>query len=466
MCIFVIAKTNKEKMKSKLTNTPMRRIITFCIAMLCAAPVLAQMGHRFPSERKVINDPKNGTELVFLTTKSGTGDSKIYQTHNQWTADGQWVIFRSDRVPGEAMAVNEETGDIVQVTEGGYTGMLCVARKSMNLYIMRIKKDKADKRQGMEVVEINLEKLFADSEAGKLKKKTAYERLCGIIPADMCSEGDMALDGSETLVYFRLDKEYARKYPIAQQIAPDFGPRHMGAGPGGIGKMDLTTGKSEIVCAVHFKVGHIQGNPWHPGEVIFCWETGGKAPQRTWICNADGTGLRPIYRETEHDWVTHEAVISADELVIAIIGHRPINPGEQKDIAGLESFATSSDWGPSGTKEYATGIAVVNMRTRELTLEGQVPGDNFWHVAGSQDGHWVAGDDFARELWLIDRHTGERILLSAGHKTTARDHVHPTFKPDGTEIEIQSAMLSDDGRSMNICIVRLPQHLTDRYKTR
>ena len=440
--------------------------------MLWAATAEAQIGTRFPSERKVINDPKTGVELVFLTSKSGTGDSKIYQTHNQWTADGRWVIFRSDRVKGEAMAVNEETGDIVQVTEGGYTGMLCVARKSMNLYIMRhaaqgsegAKPRGREDTGGMEVVEINLEKLFADSQAGRLKKKQAYERICGVIPAEMCSEGDMALDGSEEFVYFRLDKEYARKYPIAEQIAPNFGPRNMGAGPGGIGKMDLTTGKAEMVCAVHFKVGHIQGNPWKPGEVIFCWETGGKAPQRTWICNADGTGLRPIYRETEHDWVTHEAVISADELVIAIIGHRPINQGEKKEIAGLESFATSNDWGPSGTKEYATGIAVVNMRTRELTMEGQVPGDNFWHVAGSSDGHWVAGDDFARELWVIDRHTGERTLLTAGHKTTARDHVHPTFKPDGTEIEIQSAMLSDDGRSMNICIVRMPQQLLNRYK--
>ena len=342
--------------------------------------------------------------------------------------------------------------------------MLCVARHSMNLYIMRQAKDKNGERAGMEVVEINLEKLFADSEAGKLKKKDAYERLCGVIPKEMCSEGDMALDGSEQSVYFRLDKEYARKMPIAEPIAPNFGPRNMGAGPGGIGKMDLKTGKSEPVVAVHFKVGHIQGNPWHPGEVIFCWETGGKAPTRAWICNADGTELRPIYRETENDWVTHEAVISEDEVVLAIIGHRPINKGEQKKIDGLESFATSNDWGPSGTKEYATGIAVVNLRTRELTLEGQVPGDNFWHVAGSQDGHWVAGDDFARELWVIDRHTGERTLLSAGHKTTARDHVHPTFKPDGTEIEIQSAMLSEDGRSMNICIVRMPQYLLDRYK--
>ena len=442
----------------------MRKLIIMCMTMCWAATLSAQMGTRFPSERKVIIDPKTGVELVFLTSKSGTGDSKIYQTHNQWTADGQWVIFRSDRVPGEAMAVNEETGVMVQVTEGGYTGMLCVARKSMNLYHMRVATDKNGRRTGMQVVEVDLQRLFADSEAGKLKKKQHYERICGTIPIEMCSEGDMALDGSEEFVYFRLDKEFARKYPIAEQIAPDFGPRHMGAGPGGIGKMDLTTGKSEPVVAVHFKVGHIQGNPWHPGECIFCWETGGKAPQRTWMVNADGTNLRPIYRETTHDWVTHEAVISADELVIAIIGHRPIDNGKKKEIAGLESFAMSNDWGPSGTKEYPTGIAVVNMRTRELTLEGQVPGDNFWHVAGSLDGHWVAGDDFARELWLIDRHTGERILLTAGHKTTARDHVHPTFKPDGTEIEIQSAMLSDDGRSMNICIVRLPQQLIDRYK--
>ena len=435
-----------------------------CFLFLLVVPIclMAQMGARFPSERKVVKDPLTGVELVFLTSKSGTGDSKIYQTHNQWTADGKWVVFRSDRVNGEAMAVNEDTGDIVQITEGGFTGMLCVARKSMHLYHMREHKDNHGKRTGMEVVEVDLERLFADSESGRSKDKKNYERICGIVPAEMCSEGDMALDGSEEFVYFRLDKEYARQFPIAEPIAGNFGPRHMGAGPGGIGKMDLKTGKSEPVVSVHFKVGHIQGNPWHPGEVVFCWETGGKAPQRTWMVNADGTNLRPIYRETEHDWVTHEAVISEDELVIALIGHRPINL-KGGEAEGLESFAFSDEWGPSGTKEYPTGIAVVNMRTRELTMEGQVKGDNFWHVAGSQDGHWLAGDDFKRELWLIDRHTGERILLTAGHKTTARDHVHPTFKPDGTEIEIQSAMLSDDGRSMNICIVKLPQHLLDRY---
>ena len=49
------------------------------------------------------------------------------------------------------------------------------------------------------------------------------------------------------------------------------------------------------------------------------------------------------------------------------------------------------------------------------------------------------------------------ILLSAGHKETASDHPHPTFSFDGTKIEIQSAMLSEDNKSMNICIIPGPE---------
>lgn len=450
-------------------------VLVFAAMTLLASSMDAQIGRRFPSEKKVIKDPKTGVELVFLTSKSGTGDSKIYQTHNQWTSDGKWVIFRSDRVPGEAMAVNEETGVMVQVTEGGFTGMLNVCRNSMRLIFMRPDMTDAQKAEmaelqakarngekvvmpkyGMQIVEVDLAKLFKDSAAGKLKGKAAYERICGITDPEIGASGDLALDGNENVAYFRLGSDYAARFPINEPIAKPFGPRGMGAGPSGIGKMDLTTGKVEHVVSVHFQVGHIQGNPWHNDEVIFCWETGGKAPQRTWMVNADGSDLRPVYRETEYDWVTHEAVISEDELAIAVLGHRRIQD--------VRNDNTTTDWGPSGTKEYPTGLAIVNMRTREFTLEGQVPGDNFWHVNGSSDGHWAVGDDFQRSLWLVDRHTKEVILLSAGHKTTARDHVHPTFKPDGTAIEIQSAMLSEDGRSMNICIVKMPKHLLDRYK--
>lgn len=431
--------------------------------IILACPVQAQIGTRFPSERKVVKDPVTGIDLIFLTSEPA-GDSKIYPTHNQWTSDGEWLIFRSRRAEGEAMAVNEKSGEMVQVTEGGYSGMLNVARNSMKLYFMRRPQDENTAPGSIEVVEVNLKKLFADSESGNLKSISAYERICGVTPSEMRAGGDMALDGGEQWVWFRVGKEEARRHlPEGTEIAKPFGPRNMGAGPAGIAGMNLESGEVKHVVSVPFQVGHIQSNPWVPGQIIFCWETGGKAPQRTWIVNADGTGLRPLYPEAEYEWVTHEAVISGDEVAFAIMGHRPI-PGvveesrpEGTGVTGANP-GQETEWGPSGTREKPTGLGIVNIKTREMTIAGQVPyGSGFWHVHGSPDKRFAVGDNFAREIYLINRQTSEMILLSAGHKTTAADHLHPTFSPDGTKIQIQSAMLSDDNRSMNICIIPVPE---------
>jgi oligogalacturonide lyase len=431
-----------------------KNILILALA-LTLAPGFAQMGTRFPSERKVIHDPVTGAKLVFLTS-TPAGDSKIYPTHNQWTSDGKWVVFRSARVRGEAFAVHEETGVIVQVTEGGYRGMLSVSRKSMKLYIMR--RPSCVRKRVLEVVEINLEALFADSERGALQPSTAYERICGTIPEYLGARADNALDASEEWIWFRVSEEEAKKHlPEGTKLEEDFGPRGMGAGPSGIAGMNLKTGDIKYVVSVHFQAGHIQANPWKPGEIVFCWETGGKAPQRTWIVNADGTGLRPLYPEADYEWVTHEAVIGEDEVAIAILGHRDIpqvDPDPQKvNYPGMEK-----EWGNCGTREKPTGLGIVNIRTREMMIAGQIPfGSGFWHVHGSSDGRFATGDDFDRNLFLINRETREMILLTTGHKPTARDHVHPTFSPDGTKIEIQSAMLSDDDRSMNICVAHLPE---------
>jgi oligogalacturonide lyase len=177
---------------------------------------------------------------------------------------------------------------------------------------------------------------------------------------------------------------------------------------------------------------------------------------------SDGTGLRPLYPESEYEWVTHETVITKDEVAIAIMGHRKI-PGTDKVVAAGTPVSgvnpgQEATWGPSGTREKPTGLGIVNLRTREMTIVGQTPsGSGLWHVNGSADGRWAVGDDFARNIYLIDRHTSEMILLSAGHKATAADHPHPTFSADGTRIEIQSAMLSADNRSMNICVIPVPE---------
>ena len=89
-------------------------------------------------------------------------------------------------------------------------------------------------------------------------------------------------------------------------------------------------------------------------------------------------------------------------------------------------------------------------------------GSGLWHVGGSLDGRFAVGDDFKRDIWVIDRNTNEMMLLTAGHKDTAQDHPHPIFNTEGTKVLIQSAMLSEDNRSMNIVMVKLPQDWLDR----
>ena len=439
----------------------------FFAACLLTPFAEARIGSRFPSEKKVVIDPITGVPLTFLTS-TPAGDSKIYQTHRQWTADSKWLVFRSNRVKGQAMAVNEATGDLVQVTEHGYSGMLCLAARSMKLYFLRTQETRATAAvTGAEpaygsapapgtahgpsqIIEVDLEKLFADSAASTLREPEVYERVCGTIPLDWGAGGDMALDGGEEVAYFRVGREESAKHLAAgTKIEENFGPRKMGAGPSGLARMDLHTGEVKFIVAVPFQIGHVQTNPFVPGEIVFCWETGGKSPQRTWTVQGDGAGLRPLYPEAPSEWVTHEAVITRDEVAFAIMGHR--KPG------------VNDEWGTAGTREKPSGLGIVNLRTREMRIAGQTKsGSGLWHVNGSADGRWAVGDDFDRSLYLIDRTTDEMILLSAGHKTTAADHPHPTFSPDGTRIEIQSAMLSENNRSMNICVIPIPEALLKR----
>ncbi|MBP3331906.1 MAG: hypothetical protein J6K90_04985 [Tidjanibacter sp.] len=466
-----------------------RMAMIVAVAAMSSVQIYAQMGTRFPSERKVMKDPVTGVELIFLTNKAGSGDSKTYHTHNQWTADGNWQIFRSNRVRGEAMAVNLHSGAIVQVTEGGYNGYMNVSQKDMILFISRPHLDEKQAKQlekynkevaelrakmtpqqlaagqvpqpktkrpvyGMEYVKIDLAALFADSEAGTLKPAAEYETVLGVTPAEWGGGEMQAIDGmDEKYAYFLTSEAYAHtRVPEGMKLEENFGMRNMGAGPSGMAYMDLTTGECHYIRTIPFKVGHVQGNYWHNDEVIFCWETGGKAATRMWAMNRDGSDFRPLYRELETDWITHEAVISADEIAFAVLGHRPIRMDHNEPPMDA--------WGISGTREYATGLAIVNMRTREFELVGQaLDGNNVWFAQGSDDGHWALGEDFKSTLWIFDRHTKEVRMLTTGHNANIR----PSFSPDNTMVSIQSSMLAEDGRSGGICVVKLPQELLDRY---
>jgi len=443
--------------------------------LLWSLPACGQVGRRYPSERKIVPDEKTGVAMTVLTS-GASSDAKIYQTHPQWTADGKYIVFRtSGRAPGpQAYAVNEASGDIIQLTEGrgNNTGSLNIARKAMKLYFLRNVSDggapveasassaasapatsssRSFRDDGVEqIIELDLARLFADSDAGATKSAASYERICATFPPGLHSAGGIALDADERVVYTGV-----RGGDVGQHLPSGTKPfekppgARMGAGPGGLRSFDLHSGEMKVVIDTPFQVGHVQVNPWVPGEIIYCWETGGDAPQRMWTVHADGSGNRPLFEEEKLDWVTHEAVVTEDEVMFNLIGHQ------------------------ARLRARPTGIAVINLRTNAVQLLGQLeerePDSNnlgvnaagpdsyggFWHCNGSPDGRFAVGDTFGGNIWLINRRDGCRTLLSTDHKMKP-DHAHPTFDTTSTKVLIQSGHFTD-GKRLSLIVLPMPE---------
>lgn len=460
--------------------SPLRsRAVLLLTAVLLTLPALSthaqssNVGRRFPSEKRTYNDKTTGLPVVVLTSDPAN-DAKPYQTHTTWTSDGKWIVFRSDRGGNgsQAFIVNETTGDIIQLTDGPGTGTgsLNLARKSMKLYFYRggpamgaraAESAPATPVAPRQLIELNLETLIADSLGGQVKPAASYERVVTTLPTDLRDAGGFALDADEAVAYWGVSwgpiptrpptaatGSDAAKPKLDQQNTDPTQSREasrlrfeaMGKGPGGIRKIDLTTGEISKVIDVDFRMGHVQTNPWVPGEIIYCHETTGDGPQRMWTVRADGSGNRPLYVETPDEWITHETVAGRDEVMFNIMGHLPY------------------------LRERPTGIAVVNLRTNSMKILGQMEEDmglgrlgGYWHCNGSPDGRWAVGDNFSGQIFVIDRTTGKQTLLTTDHKMKP-DHTHPIFSPDSKRVAIQSGHLSD-GKSLDLMVVALPDAL-------
>jgi oligogalacturonide lyase len=392
-------------------------LITAAFISALAMPAFAEVGKRYPPEKRIVPDAVTGRPLTLLTS-GVVSDAKIYPTHPQWAKDGVNIIFRSGERAGspQIFAVNETTGDIVQLTDGPGVdiGSINVARLSNRVFYLR-------KGETPTLQSIDLTALLADSKAGKLKAG-GYETTHGKLPESFINAGGFTLDADEKSAYFGFDKE---KAPPRVQGGP------VPQVPGGILAMDIATGQTRTVITSEFRMGHVQANPIKPGEILYCWETGGDAPQRMWIVNADGTGNREVFKEAPEDWVTHEQFADADHVIFNLLGH-------------TEKLS-----------RRPTGIVIVSLRTGEVENLGQLPfkskGRSFWHNGVTYDGRHVAADDFNGDLYLIDRSTGARTLLSTGHRMKP-DHLHPSFSADNTRLLVQSGLLTD-GKKLSLIVV-------------
>jgi len=481
--LFTLAQGRKAEtflMFTRLFRIPF--FLTLGCSVISAAEgptgTASHVGRRFPSEMRIITDAVTGRKIKALTTSSAN-DLKPYQTHPAWTADGKWIIFRSDRggATSQAFVVNEESGDIVQLTDDPTVSMGSVnlSRKEMKLWLMRggPRPNRTDapaeaatpSAPPRQLIEIDLGSIIRDSLAGEVKPPSVYQRVIATLPSDLRDAGGFTIDTDESKAYWGISPAGAPQPVIARVGKSEFDKAQSGSrgaldtknmdptesreaararfaaagkGPGGIRSIDLKTGELKTVIDVDFRMGHVQANPWLPGEIVYCHETGGDAPQRMWAVNADGSNNRPIYVESPDEWITHETFSAKDELMFLIIGHLPY------------------------LREKPTGIAVINLRDRQMKIIAQIDedmGDNlkggYWHCNGSPDGRWAVGDTFKGSVYAINRRTGENVLLTTGHMMKP-DHTHPIFSADSKRILIQSGLLSG-GKNLNLMVLDAPE---------
>jgi oligogalacturonide lyase len=332
-----------------------------------------------PSEMRVFTDPRTGVPLTALTT-SGANDDKIYQTHPSWTFDGRHVVFVSDRSgSSEAYLVRVDDGRIgrLAVDEPLNTGQLCLSRQGNRLVGLS-----ADR-----VVLVDFDAL-ANNAADSSARPTV--RVVGRIPRGARVSGTVSWDCDEQAVYLGLEWS-----------------EHPPAGRWSIHRLDIGSGDVVEIVSVDFRVGHVQANPWETGWVMYCQETGGDAAQRMWVVRADGEGNRPLYRETFGEWVTHEVWWDARRALFTIW------PKDEK------------------MRSRPHGIASIDL-DGTFVLHSQFP---YWHVTGARGSRYAVADTFAGDIFRVDLETGEKILLTAGHRTgLSGPHPHPTLRPDGRQV--------------------------------
>lgn len=359
-------------------------------------------GQRFPSEHLTIKDEVTGVEIIALTT-SRHHNSKIYQTHPQWTSDGKYIVFRSDRNANDergslAYAVSMDNHEIVQITTGD-TGS--------DLHLGWNKNVAYQFRDG-QLIELDLGSLLEDSEKGTVNDDpSTYERVIATLPEGIRESGGLGLDANEERIFFaaRLSEDLSAIYSV-----------------------DLQSGECTKLIEVPFRANHLQANPWVSGEIMYCWETGGDAPQRIWYLSVDDNGKvenRPLYKEKPEEWVTHEVFMGPDHILFNVMAH-------------LDRL-----------QENPTGIFSLNIRTGEVKKYDQAEGGGYWHSAGTKDLKWAVGDTFNGNLYRLNLEDNEDVtLLTTGHRPNSKGpftreaHSHHSISPDGKWVLFNSSMLT------------------------
>lgn len=349
---------------------PWRTALLAILTIPSPITLASDAGRDWGIEQTVHQDPVTGVRIRELTGPGNTADN-LYFHFSNFTADNRHLLFTGRRGTNGNHLFRAEaaTGRIVQLTDDRSLnpGSACPdPSQPRRVYLLR----------GPKVVALDVED-FSLRDVGEIPGPA----IGGYMHPTLSNDGQWLATGKQR-----------------------------DAGNWEIGRMNTTTGEYRTVVTQGFRIGHVQHSPTDP-LIFYVWETGGFAPQRTWLVNADGTGNRPFYARTAStnwftplkEWVTHEAWVQ--------------NTGDMTMI-----------------NDKLGVMLVAKDGTSRMVREG-----NYWHAAARPDGKFLVIDDMQGRLWLCETATGNLRLLATGLRQSVRTvHAHPSFDRLGHYVQFHT----------------------------
>lgn len=390
-----------------------------------------------PPEHKRMHDSQTGAELLFLTTAPET-DANLYFHEYSWLADESLILFTSSRPNGGLMTYVTATGELIRLhTPRGGLGAATAAARGNAVFALR----------GRDVVELKLKiEPPGPSDAGR-SRVTATERILCSLP-----------DGSPSTA---LNPSCDGKY-LALGVS---GFSDKSRGPA-IVKIAIRSGKLTEVCRLPQPPGyggHVQWSRTNPHLISFA---GGRGPtgdvagpvhlsagpedyalrgQRLWVVDIREGVPRNVYLAEEGELVTHESWWVGDQILFcggkspmpapAVLSHVKV----LNIYTGQVRIVGAGSWWPEATPPDAARL-------------------NWWHVAGSADGRWVAADNWHGDIMLFEGKTTRSHLLTAGHRTYGKgEHPHMGWDRKGEKVIFGSHRLGN----LNVCVATIPKAWQD-----
>ncbi len=364
----------------------MTRAFSFALAFWPCVLFASDVGKDCGIERQFYLDPITHVRIEELTSPGSISDNLYFHISN-FTADNRFLIFVSHRSGSpQIFRAEVETGRLVQLTDSPNTsahGACPDHTNARRIYYLR----------GAEVFALDIIDFS--------------ERKVGEIPPPLLSgsgQPTLSKDGQSMTLYKRSDQTQWE-----------------------IGLMDTQTGAYRTVLIQGFPINHVQHSPTAPW-IFYAWETGGYAPQRSWLVNSDGSANRPFYARTDpkswftplKEWVTHEAWVT--------------DTGDMTMVNDKQGVMLLK---PDGTAR--------------MICQGE-----FWHAAARADGKQLVVDDSAGRLWLVQTDTGKKRLLATGLRDKVKTvHPHPSFDRLGRYVQFRSGHTHETVALINL--EQLPQ---------